>query len=107
MPVTVTRIRPPGIDANGDPIAGSDDRLDIAGCSLAPLTSTDINDRSRAGVVVGMLLIAPFDADIVHTDRIEDPDGSLWEVDGEVGRWQSRWSTWKPGLTVALKRAAG
>lgn len=103
---TVVRVRPLGFDDNGDPIDGDPDRLAIPGCSAAPRSSSDITDRGRQGVVVGLTLYTPHGADIVHTDLVE-VDGVPYEVDGEAGAWKSPFTQWEAGIEIALKRAAG
>lgn len=103
---SVTRLRPAGIDAYGDPVAGAPGELDIAGCALAPRSSSDATDQGRQGVIAGMTLYAPAGADIEATDQIV-ARGSTWEIEGEVGDWHNPLTGSQPGLEVALKRVAG
>lgn len=110
---TVVRVRSTttGTDSLGDPIT-TEARVTLADCIVAPRSgfagssSGDITERARQGVIVGLSLYAPFDADVVHTDQLE-VDGVLYEVDGEAGRWKQPWSGWEAGCEIALKRAAG
>jgi hypothetical protein len=103
---TVVRVRPLGYDDNGDPIAGEPNRLAIDGCAVAPRSTSDITDRGRHGVIVGLSLFTPYGADIVHSDLLE-VDGVTYEVDGEAGPWKSPFTQWEAGMEIALKRAAG
>lgn len=103
---TAVRIRPPAIDEYGDPVTGDPGRLTIDGATVAPRSSTDITDRGRYGVIVGLSLFAPYDTDIGHGDQVE-VDGVLYDVDGEAGPWKSPFTEWEAGIEVALRRAAG
>lgn len=108
MSETVTVVRPPGRDQYGNPLEGETTRVDITGCAVAPrvAASLDVESRNREGLVVELTLYAPFGADIRHTDLIER-QGELYEVEGEVGRWENPFTGSKPGLEVGLRRAAG
>jgi hypothetical protein len=103
---SVTRLRPAGTDAYGDPIAEAPGELDIAGCALAPRSSSDVTDQGRQGVIAGMTLFAPAGADIEATDQIV-ARGATWTIEGEVGDWRNPHTGAQPGLEVALKRVAG
>lgn len=106
-PTTVTVIRSLGHDEDDNPIEGEPNTHDLAGCIVAPRTTADISSRGRQGVVVGLTLYVPDpDADIVHTDQVQIGD-DVFEVDGEVGRWENPFSGARPGLEVALRRGAG
>lgn len=103
----VVRVRrgPGGVDAYGDPIPGADTRSTIADAFTAPRSSADLNER-RQGVIIGLTLYAPLDADIKHTDLIE-VDGVLFEIDGEDGRWLHPFTGWRAGIEAALTRVEG
>ena len=103
---TAVRIRPPGVDEYGDPVDDDADRLTIEGASVAPRSTSDITERGRFGVIVGLSLFAPYGTDIVHGDQVE-VDGVLYEVDGDAGPWKSPFTQWEAGIEVALRRAAG
>jgi hypothetical protein len=103
---TVTRVRPTGTDAYGDPIAGAPAEVAIDGCALAPRSSADLTNGGRQGVVAGLTLYAPSDADIEATDRIV-ARGQTWEIDGEIGDWRNPYTNEQPGLEVALRRVEG
>lgn len=102
--VTVTVRRPGGTDHNGDPTPGTEHT--IAGCAVAPRTSSENTDL-RDTVIRGYTLYAPYAADIQPTDQIELPDETVWQVDGDVGRWASPYTGRRPGLEVALTRVTG
>ena len=102
---SVIRVRPGGLDRYGDPV-GSPSRTTLPGCAVAPRTSSDVTDRGRQGVIVGMTLYAPHGTDLLHTDQVE-VDGVLHDIDGEPGSWVNPFSGWRAGVEVALKRAAG
>lgn len=106
--MTIVRVRatPGGTDQYGDPLPSTEDREPLPGAFTAPRESSDIEDRGREGVIVGLTLYAPHGSDVLHTDQIE-VDGVLYDVDGEVGSWEHPMSGWKPGITAALSRATG
>lgn len=106
-PTTVTRLRPAAHDAHDNPVDEDPDELELTDCIVAPRSTADIATRGRQGVVVGLTLYVPdVDADIVHTDQVQIGD-DVWEVDGEVGRWENPFDGNRPGLEVALKRGEG
>jgi hypothetical protein len=107
---SVTRIRTSvdeEFDDSGNPVAPPDDEeadtVTVDGCLIAPRYSSEPDDRGRNGVVVGLTLYAPIDADIVRTDLI-DVDGDKYSIEGEIGRWPG---TAVGGLEIPLKRAVG
>lgn len=104
--MTIVRVRSAGVDSLGDPISGDPDRLTLDGAFTAPRSSSDIDDRGRAGVIVGWSLFAPYGTDLLHTDQVE-VDGVLYDVDGEIGQWRNPLTGWNAGSETALKRAAG
>jgi hypothetical protein len=105
---TVIRVRsaPGGFDVYGDPVASAEARTTLEGCAVAPRSSDEHSDRGRQGVIVGLMLYAPYGTDLLFTDQIE-VDGVLYNIDGEVGSWKNPLSTWEAGVEVALSRAAG
>jgi len=104
-PVTVVRSTAAGgYDDNGDPVSGTETSTTLDGCLVAPRYDTgETHDRGRSGVIVGLTVYAPVDADILRTDQIE-VDGERYDVEGEPGRWVG---SRVGGLEVALRRAAG
>jgi hypothetical protein len=105
---TIVRVRrsPGGRDKYGDPIAGTETRTTMDDWAVAPRQSSDIEGRGRQGVIVGLTLYAPFDADLLRSDLIE-VNGDLFEIDGETGPWKSPLTEWEAGMEAALTRAAG
>jgi hypothetical protein len=104
----IVRLRksPGGVDQYGDPIPSTETRKVIAGAFVGPRESSDLSDAGRVGVIIGLSLFAPYDADIAKTDDIE-VDGERFTIDGEVGRWRNPFTAWEAGLTAALKRVEG
>ena len=104
----IVRVRsaPGGVDEYGDPISGTDSRTTLTGAFVAPRESSEITNRGRAGVIVGLTLFAPYDTDLTYTDQIE-VDGDLYDIEGEPGRWRNPFTDWEAGMQVALVRAAG
>ena len=106
--MVISRIRhtPGGLDQYGDPVPSSVSETTIPGAFVAPRMSEELQTRSRAGVAVGLTLFAPAGTDLRFTDQVR-VDGDVFDVDGEVARWEHPGSGWAPGITVALKRAQG
>lgn len=105
--ITVYVRRPGGVDRFGDPDPGSPATMHtLSGCSVSPRTSSEDNNRGDT-VIIGLTLMAAYDADLGAADRIELPDGSTYEVEGEPGRWQNPLTGRKFGLSAALKRVTG
>ena len=100
------RLTPGGVDEYGDPVTSTETLATIAGCAVAPRSSSDITERGRAGVIVGLSLYAPHGTDIRHDDLF-DIDGTRYESDGEEGTWESPFSGWAAGVELALRRAVG
>lgn len=101
---TVTVRRPGGEDQYGDPLPSTEHT--VAGCALAPRTSTELTDL-RDTVIRGYTLYGPYGADIQPTDQIVLNDDTVWQVEGDVGRWASPYTGSRPGLEVALSRVTG
>lgn len=104
--MAVVRVRPPGYTDAGDPIEAAPTRVPLCEAFTAPRTSSDITDRGRAGVIVGLTLFGKYGTDLKHTDQVE-VDGVLYDVDGEPGQWKNPLTGTKAGFEVALTRAAG
>lgn len=87
---------------------GPPSRTVIAGCALAPRSSSDVTEPARQGVLVGLTLYIPDPAvDIVPTDRVEW-GGVLYDIDGDVGVWRSPFAAGLvDGVEVALRRTIG
>lgn len=104
--MAVVRVRKQGFDQYGDPIVGTPTRLTLTGAFTAPRTSSDVDDRGRQGVIDGKTLYAPYPADVLATDEIEEDDVP-YIIEGEVGKWKNPWTQWEAGIEVALVRAVG
>lgn len=104
--MTIVRVRGSGYDTNGDPVAGTPARLTIAEAFTAPRETSDLDDRGRNGVIIGLTLFAPYGTDLLHSDQVE-VDGTLYNIDGDAGQWKSGLTQWEAGCEVALVRAAG
>lgn len=107
--MTVTRVRttPAARDQYNDPDPSPTvDELVLDQAFVAPRTTSDIDDRGRQGVIVGMSLYAPVGTDLVHTDQVK-VDGVLYDLDGEMGVWTNPLTGWDAGIEAAIKRAAG
>jgi hypothetical protein len=104
----VVRVRPVmgGTSRYGDAEETGTTREDIDGAFIAPSSSEDITGQGRHGVTDRWTLYAPWETDLIHTDRVE-VDGVLYELDGDVARWTQPWSGWRPGVVATLKRVAG
>lgn len=104
----ISRIRqnPGGHDEYGDPIEWTPTTLVLDGAFTAPRESSEITDRGRSGVIVGLTLYAPVGADVLHMDQI-DVDGVLYDVEGEIGTWIHPRTGWDAGIEAALRRAIG
>lgn len=104
----VVRVRsaPGGTDEYGDPVASTTSRTTLAEAFVAPRETSEIVNRGRAGVIVGLTLFAPYDTDLVYTDQIE-VDGVLYDIEGEPGRWRNPHTDWEAGIQAALVRASG
>ena len=84
MTISVDRLRPVaiGTDRLGDPTYGVPDEVTIENCGLAPRHEAEDADNGRQGVPIGWNLFAPHGADILATDLIRLPDGTVCEIDG-------------------------
>lgn len=101
--VTVTVYRPTK-DRYGDVTSAASHTID--GCGIAPRSSSENTER-RDTVVTGLTLLAPAGADLTATDEVGLPDGTRWQIDGDVSRPSSPFSGWTPGVRAALTRATG
>lgn len=94
------------VDAYGDPVAGSV-RVDrYRRVALAPVTSTESDDRGRAGVIVGWAAYFPAGARVSEDSTVEI-GGQMYEVEGLPAEWSSPFTGWTPGVQVDLRRAEG
>jgi hypothetical protein len=64
-----------------------DPEHEVKGCAVLPRSSYE---EERGWVIVeGRMVIAPYGADVLATDRVRI-DGESWEVDGEPGDYEDR-----------------
>lgn len=108
---SVTRVRssPGGVDQFGDPIPGTTTQVDIPGCAVAPRLSAaeqELTNNGRAGVVIGLTLYTPADADVTFADHFI-VRGEEFEVDGDPGLWVSPFTGKQAGKQIALRRVEG
>ncbi len=78
----------------------------VAGCAVAPRTSTEDN-TGRVQIITGLTLYVPPGAALTATSRVRLPDGTAWRVVGDPGRWRSPLTGWYPGDQVELERVRG
>lgn len=109
MTISVDRLRPVaiGTDRLGDPTYGVPDEVTIENCGLAPRHEAEDADNGRQGVPIGWNLFAPHGADILATDLIRLPDGTVCEIDGMPAVWTHMMTGWEAGQVVALKTYEG
>lgn len=91
--VTLTVVRPPLINDHGTLVADwSDvdnlDEVPVPGCHYQPAPS-GTNANRRDASLVAWLAFLPAEVDVLATDGIRLPDGTLCEIDGEPARWTS------------------
>lgn len=101
---TITVIRPPARDKNGDPVPGSGTQVDVDGCSVQPRQSTEATDL-RNTVTTGLIAFIPPGVEVKATDRIVHK-GVTYAVDGEPADWDDLEAV-PSHLEVALKRVEG
>lgn len=84
---TIVVVRETKVDRFDDAPAAAPDRHDVTGCAVLPRTS---HEEERGWVIVdGRMIIAPYGADVLATDKVE-VDGKTWEVDGEPGDYENK-----------------
>lgn len=91
-----------GNDQYGDPIPGVSSELVVNGCSVEPGSGTEFDDRREATTTLYTALAPP--SDVMETDLIRY-DGTVYAVDGPVGRWRGVGS--KSHDVIRLKAVAG
>lgn len=78
----------------------------VPGCGVAPRSSSELNDPSRAAVIVGLTVYLPPGSVVSARDRMV-VRGGTYEVVGEPGDWRSPFTGEAFGLEVALQRVEG
>lgn len=110
--VTVTRLRAP---LAADPYSGEATARDwanaasasIAGCAINPGDSSEARTVNREQITSAPTLYAPYGSDVLPSDRITDPDGLTWEVDGHGGQWRSPFTGTEFGAAFPLRLVEG
>lgn len=74
-------------DTYGNPVRdwGSASSTPVTGCSVQPLSVTEVN-VGRDTLVTRWQLFAPVGTDLLGSDRVEF-DGDTYEVDGDAQVW--------------------
>jgi len=106
---TLTRLRwSYTADVYGDPQRlGTPASTVLVGCSVSPRMSSDLTEPGRNGIMVGLTVYTPASADIdAATDQIVYR-GDTYDIDGDVGRWESPYGSRIGGLEFSLRRAIG
>lgn len=102
----IVRVRRPGVNAQGGPVAGPEDRAVLHGFHVAPRSSSDMTGRGRDGKVDGLTLFGP-PTDLIADKDIIEVDGVEYRIEGTVGTWQSPFGDALDGTSLALVRASG
>jgi hypothetical protein len=79
----------------------------IGRCGRGQSRSTETVDGEQVVVTTDQLLCDDVDADVQPTDVLVLPDGTRWQVAGDVVRARSPLSGWAPGCVIPIKRASG
>jgi hypothetical protein len=105
---TVTRLRSgePSYDDYGNEVPGPVTETALDGCAWSPRAGTE-QLQGQDTVIVGLTLYAPPATDLLATDRVRLPDGTMWAVDGMPGSWWSPYDGAEKGVTAALTRWEG
>lgn len=98
--------RPAGYDAHGVPLASADPHT-IGNCVRDQTQTIELAGGEQVVVTKERILCDDPHADVQPTDILVLPDGSRWEVDGDVDRPQSPWDGWEPGCVIPVRRATG
>lgn len=93
------------IDAHGNEVSGWADPVEISVYAIAPRTSNE-PEPGRMEVYVGKSILAPPSANIGPHDHVVI-DGVEYEVEGEVGDWNTGPFSWSPGISINLSRVEG
>lgn len=102
--VTILRPGPATTDRYGNSLPGTDVRVDVEGCRVAPRLAGDATEGGRQGVIVGTTVYFPKGEDVYATDRLE-VRGEPHEIEGDIGRWPDSPTVWDK--EVATRRVEG
>lgn len=78
----------------------------LCGYVVAPGGSVEAATVNREQVATTPTLYGPADGDVLHSDRIRDAAGVVWEVVGHAARWVSPWG-WSAGAVWPLQLVEG
>lgn len=82
------------------------DVLVIAGCGVAPTSSSDPSTPDRSPTLSRCDVYVPFGGDVAASDRLVIR-GETWLVDGDPQVWSSPLTGWAPGVKVSALKMAG
>lgn len=107
--VTAIRLRRRMVE---DPYSGEEtlgdwsdaDRLPLAGVAFAPLTPEEEQAVDARVARNSCNLFGAYGLDITPSDRIEDPSGTEWNVDGFRQDWRNPFTGWEAGSQTRLRR---
>lgn len=95
-------------DDDGVPqLPADDERPQIGRCGRNQSSSTETVAGEQVVVTTEQLLCDDVDADVQPTDVLVFPDGTRWQVAGDIVRARSPLSGWAPGCVIPIKRASG
>lgn len=80
--------------------------LAVEGVAIAPSSTVEPVNDSRAQVITQMSIYCGPDEDVLPEDRIRARSG-LWEVMGEIQAFPNPFTGWNPGSEFALKKVIG
>lgn len=103
---TVTVLRAGERDRSGDRSTEFEPHHTLDSCGInwtgAGGQSQEV-DFQRETVLSFVELYCPAGADILASDKVELPDGQIYNVVGKPSRWHSPFTGWEPGVVVRLK----
>jgi len=82
------------------------DELPVEGVAIAPSSTVEPVNDSRAQVITQMSIYCGPDEDVLPEDRIRARSG-VWEVQGEVQAFPNPLTGWNPGSEFAIKKVHG
>jgi hypothetical protein len=75
-------------------------------CPVWPRTAVELVQGQDLSIV-GLSALLPSGLAVTATDQVRRADGTVWEVDGEPGVWDSSLTGTKAGVQVNLRRVVG
>lgn len=94
-----------GFDAHGN--AKDVELHEIASCVRDQQSTTETVNGQQVSVTREVILCDDADANVRHEDILILPDGTRWEVTGEVDRPRNPFTGWQPGCVIPVERATG